>query len=437
MQETPPHSLLEIKLLLSRYLDGDMQPAEVAEVDSLMSRFPQYVQELRKLQKTRETLQSTLEEETWAGTGKKGRTETWKNISKKLKADKKGGVAAYDAEFVSAYYDGEIPAASSEFIEFESQLFYNQEANELLASLGDVSEAVRQLSYRLESNCTLDITQSVMAAFLAEQSEAVVAGDSTDSETLDVTATAEQELISAYADQALTPREIIEVNRLIESNHQARRSLSHFNQISEMIQGLSAQIQAKAPDCWPNLAETLAQSPENGGLVVPMDRYRTAKRLLKIAGPMAAAVLLVVLLMPPGKPPAGPLARTIQVAQKPSAPVVPVAGAEAIDKAEIATVPANGLMNREGIQATLVSNHEDAAGPVRPTMAVRYSGVNAGRDLADAPFSSAKARIASRPQPMVQTDLMAAPPAPSSEEYLFNALSEQMPGEDVSSILGK
>jgi anti-sigma factor RsiW len=432
MQETPPHTLLEMKLLLSQYLDGLLEPEQVQAVDALLSQFPQYVEELQKLQKTREALQASLGAQALetpkldAQSGK----DTWKTISKRLKADQKNPSKVFDAEFVSAYYDGEIPAVDSEFIEFESQLYHNAEANELLAELGEVSEAVRQFGYRLETSCTLDISQNVMAAFMAEQGQAGL-----NPEMDEMSLSPEIELMSAYADQALTPREIIEANRLIEREPSAKLSLSQFNQISEQIASVSNQIQSQAPDLWPSVSEILKRTPEEGGLVVSIDRFKSLKRWGKIVGPVAAAVLLLVFAMPARQQPVQSVAQSVPVAQQQA--TVPVSyRSQVVDKAEIASVSPQEVEEKD-LGFTLASASAEVPVAASSAVALRTSfRSRISPEMAD-PRPSKK--VASRPPLQTMSDVPGtiSAPAPSSEEYLFNALNEQMPGEDVSSILGK
>lgn len=449
MQETPPHTLLEIRLLLSQYLDEMLEPPQMQEIDDLLSRFPQYVEELRKLKKSREALLSSLDGQELSNMPQEqANRDAWRSISKRLKADKKNETRSFDAEFVSAYYDGEIPAADSEFIEFESQLFHNTEANDLLARMGEISESVRQFGYRLENACTLDITQDVMAAFRAEQPQASNETTILDSGSWEDTVPAELELISAYADQALTPRETIEANRLIESGQTAKFALGRFNHISERIASISTQIQAQAPDLWPSVLVLLNKTPEEGGLVVPIDRFRPLRRWAKIAGPVAAAVLLLVLFSPVPQQQQAPVQRIAQgipVSQPQAADILPVLNEQpteeealAPESRELASVPVRNNQQPVGLTFVSASAEEAPVGSndVIPALEVRRSyGLTASPATAPSP-----AKVAARPSAKVESEgkmISSGKSSPSSEEYLFNALSEQMPGEDISSIFGK
>lgn len=450
MQETPPHTLLEIRLLLSQYLDEVLEPAQMQEIDGLLSRFPQYVEELRNLKKSREALLSSLDGQELPKTpDDQANKDAWRSISKRLKADKKNETRSFDAEFVSAYYDGEIPAVDSEFIEFESQLFHNVEANDLLARMGEISESVRQFGYRLENACTLDIAQDVMAAFRAEQPQASIDIKVLDAGSWEDPVPAELELMSAYADQALTPRETIEANRLIESGQTAKFALGRFNRISERIASISTQIQAQAPDLWPSVLVMLNKPPEEGGLVVPIDRFRTLRRWAKIAGPVAAAVLLLVLFTPAQQQQQAPvqsIAQVIPVSQ-PQADMLssdlngqPAAQETlASEYRELASVPGRSGQQPVGLTFVSASAEETSVRPndVIPALEVRRSYGLTARPAVAAP---SPAKVAARPVAKAESEgkmISSGKSSPSSEEYLFNALNEQMPGEDLSSIFGK
>jgi anti-sigma factor RsiW len=430
---------LEIQRMLSQYLDGLLEPDQVQEVEGLLSRFPQYVEELRKLKVAQDTLKSTLQNPVLETAFEES---AWQSIAERLKTDPAMGLRVFDPEFVSAYYDGEIPAVDSEFIEFESQLFHNAKANEMLAQMGEVSELVRQWGYRLESGCSVDLGQTVMARFLAESGrDALVAppGGLVQEAPMDAV------LLSAYADQALTPRETIAANRLIESDPQAKLALTHFNRLSEWIQAVSEQIQAQAPDFWPSVSQTLSKSPEAGGLMVAVDRFGTLKRWAKIAGPIAASILLVAIFMPTRSPVAPSSASTAQslsvaaVGTPRQADVSPAVLITTPNQTEIASVPAK-YFNSRGLAPAFTSSRADEADVLtavgNPT-AAESRRVTESTVLQQAPEP---AHLASRPEPktaMAMEESESRQLPPSSEEYLFSALNEQMPGEDISSMFGK
>jgi anti-sigma factor RsiW len=440
MQEAPRYTLLEIQQMLSQYLDGLLEPDQVQEVEGLLSRFPQYVEELSKLKIARNALKTTLQN---PGSDIVVQESVWQSIAERLKNDQEMGLRIFDPEFVSAYYDGEIPAMDSEFIEFESQLFHNARANEILAQMGEVSELIRQWGYRLESTCSVDFSQSVMLRFLAESGRDALMTGSPD--VLVQEPPPDAVLLSAYADQALTPRETIAVNRLIESDTKARLTLMHFNRLSEWMQAVSEQLQAQAPDFWPSVSQTLSRSLEAGGLVVAVDRFKTLRRWAKIAGPIAASILLVAIFFP-ARPPVAP-SSALSAQSLPVAAVVTSRQSdvysgtliETPNQTEIASVPARNLNSRKLDLAFAGSRAESDV------------LINVGNSTSDGPLREAGAalrqlprrsplspRLASRPAPNTPVVVSESRQlSPSSEEYLFSALNEQMPDEDISSMFGK
>ncbi|WP_373531893.1 hypothetical protein [Vampirovibrio sp.] len=442
MQEAPRYTLLEIQRMLSQYLDGLLEPEQVQELEGLLSRFPQYVEELRKLKVTREALKTTLQNPVLENAVEQ---PIWDTIAERLQADRQTGLRVFDPEFVSAYYDGEISAVDSEFIEFETQLFHNAKANEMLAQVGEISERVRQWGYRLESSCSVNFTDSVMSTFLAETGRDGLSGE----------APATVALLSAYADQALTPRETIEANRLIESDPQAKLTLTHFNQLSEWVQSVSEQIQSQAPDFWPAIAQTLSKTPEEGGLVVTLDRFRTLKRWAKIAGPIAASVLLAAFLMPgPSSPVTSSSSKDASISalpvrsqQAPAAVALPVSSMPPRDQSEIASVPSTHL-NGSGLASAFAANREEASSKqARRVSSVANTIASAESGRRSAPAFQAQESTRSLAPRLVLRPVSKAPSigaveprqssSPSSDEYLFSSLNEQMPGEDISSMFGK
>ncbi|HEY9685929.1 MAG TPA: hypothetical protein V6C52_03035 [Coleofasciculaceae cyanobacterium] len=414
MKEHPPYSLPEIRLVLSEYLDGVLDPDKVVEVELLIEQYPAYKAALLKLQATRDTVQSAFGRQVESEAPVSNSTDgLWKELSRQLEADQAEAPAPFDFEFVSAYYDGEIPASDPAFQVFECQLSNNPEANQMLADAGAVSETVRQYGYRLENACTLDITQNVMQAFAAEQNPQAAVEHEMEREAL-VPAV---ETVSAYFDQELSAREIIEANRLIENDPDARRLLGNFNRLSEQIRSIGGQVEAQAPDCWNAIREELEKQPDDG-VVLPMDRERQKKRLLRIAFPAAAAAVLVLLTLPAAQ--FSPPGTAQELSYKAKAEKI------GTDRSELASVPmaasSGGMMNVSADSAS-APMLEDAV--YRPT---RLAQPRSPEVVPSEPMAV---------HPDDAPDQRAGKKAPSSEEYLFDALSEQMPNEDVSAILGQ
>ncbi|HEY9746537.1 MAG TPA: hypothetical protein V6C99_10010 [Oculatellaceae cyanobacterium] len=289
MQENPRYSLDELRLLLSQYLDGALNPDQLVEVE-LMLEQPEIQAELIKLQETKGLLHRTLQPEGNLQFSKVS-DAIWKNIASQLAADSAAPKADYDFEFISAYYDGELDSDDPARASFEAQLLHNDQANRMLADVGMVSEAVRRFGYRLEEACDVDVTEQVMAAFREETGEAEPVP-------------AAVEMISAFVDQALSPKEIIELNRLLEQDDSLKKCLSDFNRLSDAIRFLAEKLEAQAPgDFWQSIQEKLLEASEQteSGKVLsfPLRPRSTARALLRrVAIPSAAAAVLVLLSIP-------------------------------------------------------------------------------------------------------------------------------------------
>lgn len=437
MKETPPYSLVEIRILLSQYLDGTLEAEHMVQIDALMEQFPQYRDELLKLQATRGLVHDALARQTETPLQyTKISDGVWKNIVGKLKADQKNQPTGCDVEFISAYYDGEIPAENPELHAFESQLYGNPEANRLLAGLGQVSETVRQFGYRLENTCSLDIAAQVMATYCGEQGQATIGTSTSTASALDGDVPAETELMSAYADQELSARETIEANRLIESSASARTTLAGFTLLSEHLQHFSTQRQAQAPDLWPSIERILMRSPKEGGLVTPINRQQKLKNLARIAIPAAAAAVLLLFFIPGTR-----LHSANSVASSVSVNAVQRVAYKSdpqTNTTELASLPGATLG-----QSLAQQDQVELAAPAMES-ADLTPAVEKRRPASQPlkPILDPSPQIAAKPSRATSDTASAASglsdgKAPSSEEYLFNALNEQMPDEDISTILGK
>jgi hypothetical protein len=434
MKETPPYSLVEIQCLLSQYLDGALEPERMVQIDALLEQFPQYRDELLKLQATRGLVHDALERQTETQLHyTKISDGVWKNILGKLKADQQVQPTQPDAEFISAYYDGEIPAESAELQAFESQLYGNAEANRLLAELGQVSETVRQFGYRLENACSLDISAQVMELYRQEQG--LAPGNATAPSIMDDHIPAETELMSAYADQELSAREIIEANRLIESSTSARTTLGGFTLLSEHIQHFSTRLQMQAPDLWPSVHRILMRSPAEGGIVTPRHRRQKLRHLSRIAIPAAAAAVLLLFFMPTTHlHSANSVAKSVSIN---TVQRVAYQGTSPANATELASLPGATLGQ------SLAQDRAELAAPtmdssdIMPAVEKRMPAAQPLKPILDPSPQIATKPSRATADTASTTSGLSDGKAPSSEEYLFNALNEQMPDEDVSTILGK
>ncbi len=423
--ENPPQSVAEIRLCLSLYLDGALDEDQIVDLEQRIARDEIYQQELAKLQAARQAMQASLHKQAEQA---ELPGSLWQNIAAQLQTDSQNEAQACQPEFISAYYDGEIPASDPELQAFERQLYHNPEANRLLAGMGAVSDAVHQFGYRLEEACTLDISQQVMAAFMAEEglSPVTQAASQTSEEPADPTA----ELVSAFFDQELSGKDSIEANRLIENNPQAHRMLADFNRVSEGIQAVSEQIQAQAPDLWPAIQETVATDLA-ADKIASLAEARKRRGWLRVALPTAAAAILVVLALP---------------AMQVSPPSVESAdgnlGMGAFfqqERSQLASVPGamgGGLVDEQGVPMNAPRVENVLYRPDSPrTSYVDEAASPPLTPILEKPGTAGNRQMANSAVPM-EGRQHTHQHTPSSEEYLFKALSEQMSAEDISNILG-
>lgn len=435
MRETPPYSLAEIRLLLSQYIDGAMEAEQMLGIDALLAQFPDYQAEFLKLQAMRGLIQKSVEAQTEVALAD---SETpnplWQAIAGELEADRQTTPGSYDPEWVSAYLDGEIPSLDPQRLAFERQLANNPQANQLLAGLGQVSETVRQFGYRAETACTVDLSSQVMAAFLAEQSPpAQQANDLKEHDP-------EWELLSGFTDQALSPREVIQATQLIESSEAARGRLLQLNHLSEGIQRVSQQLQHQAPDVWPQVSEALqATAHEQKVVSLSSRRLHWARRA---AVPVAAAVVLILLYLPNlhlgpmnslNEAGSSPLAAKASISDR--SMTTPSAQAQ-----ELASVPASSIEARRVNYGSSGQGAEIA--PMLPSVSEPESAPTVASPHLQPMLESAPtlATVSSAPafdSNSVEADSVSPHKSPTSEAYLFDALSKQMPEEDISNIIGK
>lgn len=386
MQETPPNSPSEISIPFSRPEDGLPDIERVEDLDTFIIQSPEAGEAMLKHANT-----SNLLKETWDRMiaspfpEMDGREEAlWESIARRLDSDRLTSPTDYDTEWLSAYYDRQIPADDPLLPAFEGQLANNPDANRILADLADTSEAVRRFACRMEEVCTLSLTSQIMT---------MLASDDT-SLNLDALphptglAEAEIDLLSAYADQALSTREMIDANRLTENNEAARTLLFCLNRLSGEIQSFYRRLEAEAPDLRLNvipiisreIAEEAAVTSKRA--VLPFNR-----KFLRFAVPTAAAIALIWLFFSYERP------------------------GLTNPEAELASVP--GKVNN----VRLVEFDQSSTVPDGELAVLRRDEEMSG------------SRIGAR---------SSRHKTPSSEEYLFSALNENATAkEDVAVIFGQ
>ncbi len=444
MQDHPPHSLPEIQVLISRYLDGIMEPDEQRQLEKLLDEHSAYRDELNRQQSLQSALRQTAQQQLKAIP--EGGDGLWQNLARQLEADRDVELMDTDPEFICAYYDNEIPSHDPVFQAFERQLYRNAEANRLLADMGQVSEAVRQFGYRLEASCTLDISQAVMTAYKTE------IGLSEEEPAVDP----RQEMLSAYVDKELSGKQLIEATGLIENDPAARRTVQLYARLSERIQAVSEQLQQQAPDMWPAVKLRLEQEAAEtagAGKVVPF------KKVLRFAVPASVAAILLILAVPAVQNPGSSL--QLGSAMKNEGRMIAEAGS--MPASELASVDneADPRMREVNFSDSPLSGPmlEPALDTPAEDKVLRPAGA-AGNEMAPGVAQGGAATGASDlpvMQPMLDPELaaprapMPAPAAkpqrdalskkdgagPSSEEYLFDALSQQMTSEEILALLGE
>lgn len=453
MRETPPYSLVEMKLLLSQYLDGDLEAEQMLAVDELLQQFPEYQTEFLKLQAAQRLLQDSMARQTDGESEASG--SLWSKIASQLESDQEATAEIptelCSPEWVSAYIDGEISRQDPDRETFECQLAGNAEASKRLADLTQVSEQVRQFGYRMENACTVDLTEVVMAAFQAEQQGALQTASASDVLDEQQPLDEEWELLSAFADQALSPRETIQASQLIESSDSARAKLAQLNRLLAHIQRVGQGVsQMPSADLWPAIKESM-QALEKEEKASQAGQSKRLVWLRKAAIPLAATVLLALLSLPSLH--LNSFAPLENVARFTRAQAADVATQQAlpVQDQELASVPAS-VQNGPQPDVTPSSELNDASDA--ETMASVMDAMASQPVSETAPLAKAQQPPA---QPMLEhsavpmaadmqgdarstglsTDEASPKKTPSSEAYLFDALSRQSSDEEFSNILGK
>jgi negative regulator of sigma E activity len=401
-----PHSPEEIRRLLGRYLDSLLSLDEQADVEDLLSRFPAYQSELARLKAERFQIWGVLQSP--ADDLDASDSTLWQAISKHLETDAEAFILDTDPVFISAYYDGETHEEPALCQTFEAQLSHNDEACRVLGEFDLISQGIRRLAARQEETCDVDLASSVMAAFEAEGGY-----------NSGYLAPEQVEMLSAHADNELSPREVIALNHLIEDEPNAKDMLFQFNGLSDAIQSASERWQAQAPDCFEAIRDQLpAIVAENAkSTITPFWQRRQVRQAVRVAGPIAAVTMLFLVSVP---------------ILNGSLGFSPFGGPQASSRhsLELASLPLERLgRNSRPLamgDASMVPAIEDAAS----------SSSSRSLEIPSKPMFEPVNRATSA---TVITDTpanLAHGKSPSSEEYLFQALNERSAREDVSNILG-
>ncbi|MGE0200230.1 MAG: hypothetical protein AB7P76_04605 [Candidatus Melainabacteria bacterium] len=393
-----PLDKYEIQMLISQYLDGQLDEAMGSWLAGLMQRYPEYMAMYARLLEARSAFQQFVKT---IPIPADGQTDMWPEIARQMNTDLQATPLDPDPEFVSAYYDGEVASTDPQREVFERQLSQNAGANQLLADVGEISDALKNFGYRLENACSVDVAASVMAAFAADPTPY--------DETLDEDCELDEELmtLSAYLDGELAMTEAAVVKAQMAANPPLAETAADWRQIGNALRASGQQQADTAPDFWPAVANALATDeasvqapPENEPQtnVVPFPGSRTAAgkrpgnatgKKTWLAVPLVAAISLIVLAFPQ--------------LQQITGNFLPLGASPASQ--EIASVPMGNLGAGDVV---LMDNSQNAA--AGEAMAYHADGeVSPGGGARD---------------------------IPSSEAYLFNTLQEELSPSELQILLG-
>lgn len=435
VDQRPPLSQEEFQALLSQYLDGTLTDDEKRTVQLLLETHPDYQKEYSRLLQLRGTigqLQRNLEP------GKDG-PDLWQDISQQLAADRQAPVGQYDFEFISAYYDNQVSRTDPERQAFEAQLYNNDDASRTLGEIDQLSTALRGYGHRLEENCTFEASARVMAAYRGETGGVAAARPS--DESIDPVLAD----LSAYADQELSGKDVIRVNRLLETDPQLKRTLIFYNLLSDRMRFIHHALVEQAPDLWPALAPEVAQIAEEnrqkGKTILPFSRPVVA------VSAMAAAVLLLFMMAPlgsllqPGQP--NTPVDEVFLANNPATTgygVVGLEGGSLLQRADYRHKPERQLAALPSMSISPQASDSREADIAIATEAISLEdAAPAAPAAATEPVEMAANRTNTRPNglsagltaPARQRANIAIP---SSEAYLFRRLKEDM-GDDAVEVL--
>ena len=431
MRETPQYSLVEIRLLLAQYLDGTLAMEQMLHVDDLMEQYPDYREEFLKLQAAQNKIQQALQTPIESSNDLESDEDnaTWLRIAEQLEQDRDKPVSSVSPEWISAYIDGEIPREDAQRDVFESQLAHDPEHARLLAEFQEISEAIRQFGYRQESHCALNIAEQVLAQFQAEQIPQTEQAEPEPSPTttidqIDETESVdpEWEMLSAFSDQALTPREIIQATQLLESSEGARMHLATLNGLSAGIQRVGECLQNQAPDIWPAISDEVRTALQLDK--ASSDRTRRLRWLKHTAIPIAATVLFGLLSLSSlhlmTEPAASPQNPHSSLAQQ------QFATSSSVNTQELASVPGHSADSVRLIEYSRSSLDDQSA-----MTTDQHAGLKPMLE------QSASAIAADTPNSVLPANTPSSRKTPSSEAYLFDALNKKATEEEISNILGK
>jgi anti-sigma factor RsiW len=411
-------------LLMPHYLDGELSCEEEADFLLAVQESPNLQRRFAHAKTIHEALQNIAHQATYWLDDTDKTPSLWTAIANQLHedavADPVGDIWAL--ETASAYHDGELSPEERE--QFEAQLHQQLFLNQLLADFETLSESISQGV----SSCEVDVSAEVLHRLMTDNSEDTMQPLLPSGLTL-----VQVELLSAHTDDALKAQDIIAVNRLIESDMQARHSLQQFHSLHETLQQASIQWQAQAPViAWREIQDQLLKDPVFMAEAYQQRSRKQAaqfKKAIWLGAPMAAAAALLLLSwpalqmnellgfsLPLEARPEGSKLATIAPAQIASLPRIGRGALSHLSSSGESAPPLPAFTVFDGKPHRMIVPTHPVLDPAVRQLAVRQQSGS----RSDVPNSGSKHGRKS----------------PSSEEYLFHALEEEGSGAELSTLLG-
>lgn len=301
MEDHPKDTCPSIQALLSEYLDGVLGSGQCDQIKSHFESCPECLESYVQLRLVQSEV-ANLQYQPDAFPSQELRL--WDQIESQLQADLKqqanmtdAAFCGFDEEFLSAYYDGELPTTDPEFGRFESHLSGCTDCTQVLGDIGDMSDQVRNFAYRMEGQlASLDITANVMQQLTQGETNTTNETNTEPGELVQSCELYSVEVISAFVDESLVAKETIAFGQHLEACQPCRVHLHAFHELSKGIQEMATHLEAEAPDLWPQVLESLQADPVENVVSFPqriLNQLAHPKAWMAI--PLsAAAVMLVV-----------------------------------------------------------------------------------------------------------------------------------------------
>lgn len=355
--------------------------------------------------------------------------DLWARLGQQLEQDKAcPPVCRFDEDFVSAYFDGEHEEIETGIALFESHLVSCTPCNELLADMGEISEVCKNFAYRLEEALTphlepLEFPRRVLAQYQLELGVTVSGGQACREFSV--------ETLSAFRDDELAPKVAIALGNHLEQCALCKNHLQGFQLLSQQIQDMARGLEAEAPDAfWPLIQKELSRESR----VAPFSQrvLKGRKQLWTISASAAAAFLFVMISVNHVPWMGGYDASKASVMQQVGQMTAKRESSDAYDgdsnaqsegKSIIAWLPPTS--NRANF-APSADSGASAAPEMAPTAQDAESVSSPKEEMAAKPGSPMRERRMRKEYSSV----------PSSEEYMFNMNSRDLPSEDLPAVLG-